>query len=759
MNEPQQNNQDEAGGALNVDRLLSAVRRRLKIVIAMPVLAAALSAMYAMSLPNRYDASAFVQIDPRQKSISNLQGIMADLQPDAATVESEVEIIRSRLITLKVIDILNLRADPEFLQPPLWRQLLIRAGVLAKNPLPQPEPQQDTVESVNTDPITGILGPAKPGQSRPTRDVLAAIFSDRLGVWRVRNTLLLEIRFTAQSAHKAAKIANTIAEVYLAEQLKQKQEVAEHASNVLKQQLADLRRNLTEAELRIAEFKSANDIFDSEGQILGEKQLARQMEQTVMARNTTAEARAKFEMADRLSRSGQDLGEIADVLQSDTVRLLKEKVARATGREAELATRYGPRHPEMQKIRAEVADARSQLAREVRQLVANLKNELQVAERRERDLVANLNALKSNDTVSKTASVRLNELVREADSSKMLYESLLTRYKQTVGTQKLQLPDSRIVEQADAPLLPAGPRRSRIVVLATLAGGVIGIAVALLIEFMTFGIGRPEDVERVFELAHLASLPAIDHGQQSATALHDLRMMVAQPSGDFAEAIRALRREVDVRRAHDGPRIVQVATSLPGEGGGIVASNLALHYAMTGTRVLLIDADMRRYHLTRELAKTRNIGFADAISRGVQVEQTILFDGATGMHFLPAIGSAPTTFAPAEIAGSRATAEAFQRLKSQFEIIVIDAPPLLPVIDARIIADQADQIVFVMSWRSTPKQLARRALSSLGFNQSKLVGVVVNQVDEEILSDQVGGLDNTLAPRGWGGLSPLQRAA
>ncbi|MCB1528855.1 MAG: AAA family ATPase [Hyphomicrobiaceae bacterium] len=759
MYEQTQHMQDGSGGTLSVERLLYAVRRRLKLVIIMPVLAAALSTAYALSLPSRYDASAFVQIDPRQKSISNLQGIMADLQPDAATVESEVEIIRSKLVILKVIDILNLRSDPEFSQPPVWVQLLNRAGILASNAPPQEAPRQEPVESVNTDPITGILGPAKPGQTRPTRDALAAVFADRLGVWRVRNTLLLEIRFTSESASKAAKIANTVAEVYLAEQLKQKQEVADHASQVLKHQLAGLRRSVSEAERRVAEFKSANDIFDSEGQILGEKQLARLMEQTVMARNTTAEARAKFEMAERISKSGQDIGEIAEVLQSDTVRLLKEKVARATGQEAELATRYGPRHPEMQKIRAEVADAQSQLAREVRQLVSNLKNELQVAEHRERTLNASLAALKSDDTVSKTAGVRLNELVREADSSKMLYESLLARYKQTVGTQKLQLPDSRIVEQADTPLSPAGPRRGRIITLATFGGGVLGLAVAILIEFLTFGIGRPEDVEQVFELAHLASLPALDHDQQPGVALHDMRLMVAQPSGSFAEAIRALRREVDVRRAHEGSRIIQVASSLPGEGGGIVASNLALHYAMTGTRVLLIDADMRRAHLTRELAKTRHVGFADAISRGVPVEQAILFDGATGMHFLPATGSAPTLVAPAEIASSRTTTETLNRLKSQFEVIVMDAPPLLPVIDARILADQSDQIVFVMSWRSTPKQLARRALSSLGYNQGKLVGVVVNQVDEDLLSDQIGHLDDTRPPGGWTGFALRQRAA
>lgn len=749
--------QENAGGAFSVDRVLSAVRRRLKIVIAMPIIAAALSVLFAMSLPTRYDASAVVQIDSRKKTISNLEGVLSELKADGAVVDSEEEIIASRLIALKVIDILKLREDPEFSRPPLWRRTLTMLGLRAPDlPTPTP-PLSELGPTVNIDPLTGMLGPDKPGQTQPVPDEVAVAFAERLKVTRVRKTLLIDIRFSAETAVKAAKIANTVAEVYLAEQLRQKHEVTDHAAKLLKQKLDSLRTEVTEAEHRVAQFKAENDIIDSEGQILGEKQLARLMEQTVIARNNTAEARAKFDLVQRLATTGSDVGDIADVLQSHTIRLLKEQYAKATGRQAELATRYGPRHPEMQKIAAEVSEAHAQLDIEIKRLVSNLHNELQVAERRERDLNESLNSLKGDDALSKSVGVKLKELQRDADSTKSLYESLLARYKQTVETQSLQLPDARIVEQADAPLFPAAPKRKQIVILATFGGGALGLMIAVFIEFFTFGIGRPEDVERVFELAHLASLPAAASDEPPRAALQDMRIMVAEPTGTFAEAIRAMRREVDVRRAFDGPRIVQIAAALPGEGGSIVASNLALHYALTGARVLLIDGDLRRAHLTRELAAGRRYGLADAIANGFAPESLILRDTSTGLNFLPALGPAPTTLAAAEILSSQSTAHALHRLKSQFDLVVVDAPPLLPVIDGRILADHADQIVFVMSWRRTPKQLARRALSSLGFNQSKLVGVVVNQVDAEILADQHGG---THEPRrAWPSQAPPHRRA
>ncbi|MBL8565077.1 MAG: polysaccharide biosynthesis tyrosine autokinase [Hyphomicrobiaceae bacterium] len=751
--------ENDAGGMLSPDRIFSALRRRLIIVIALPLLALIAATVYVRSLPNRYDAFAVVQIDPRKKSISNMDLVISELKADGATIESEAEIINSRAITLKVIDLLGLRNDPEFQpQPTLPEQLFaMAAGAPAAEPAPEPAP---TSGSVNSDPIKGYIGPDRLGETRPGRDLVAIAFTERLSVLRVRSTLLIEIRFSSADPVKAAKIANTVAEVYLAEQLTTKQEVSAHASKLLEQKLEGMKAQLSERERRVAAYKARNNIFESEGQILGEKHLARLMEQTVNARNATAQARAKYELAERLANGSGNAAGIADVLQSHTVTVLKDQLAKATGREAELATRYGDKHPEMLKVRAEVNEARSQLATEIGRLVANVKNELTVAEERERELVQALDALKSEDTASKEASVELNDLVRDAETSRALYEALLSRYKQTVETQGLQLPDARIVEQADAPLAPAAPKRKQIVLIATAGGGVFGILIALMFEFLTFGIGRPEDVERVFELAHLASLPASAATDAEGTdQMRAARLMIAEPSSSFAEAIRALRREVDVRRTDDSPRTILVTSSLPNDGGSIVASNLAHHYAMTGARVLLIDGDIRRANLTRKLAVGRRLGLGEILTRSATIDDAMLYEASTGLHFLPASGPAPSKVSPAELLASLDMAKLAATLRNEFDVLVVDAPPLLPVLDGRILADQADQIVFVMAWRRTPKQLARKALATLGFNQRKLVGIVVNHVDDAIIADAIGLPRTTVSMRpGLGGVH-LERAA
>ena len=729
----QSEEQEEGGGALSVDRAISAVRKRLKLVAAMPVVAAALVAALVWMIPNRYDASAIVQIDPRQKSITNIESVVSDLKGDQSTVESEVEIVRSRPIILMVIETLDLRNDLEFSKPPLMSRLLAKIGVAPAEPIGSARAPQRP-----HDQIADILKIDEPGLSRPERDEVADAFMQRLKVTRVRNTLLIDIRFSASEASKAARIANTIAEVYLKDQLDSKTRAATTATTLLEEKLDEMRKRLSDAERKVEQWKADHNVFDTEGQVLSEKQLARLMEQTVVARNTTSEAKAKYEQAQKLARAGDSGTAIVEVLQSHTVRLLKEQLANATRKSAELKTKYGAKHPEILKVNAEVGEAESQLNAEIERLVSNLKNEAEVAEERERQLAQSLTQLKDQQVVSKDASVDLKGLEREASTTKQLFEALLTRYKQTSETQGFQLPDVRIIEKADAPQFPASPKRKQLVAIASAGGLVLGLAISILLELMAPGISRQEDIERVFDVAHLSSVPTPSNNDGTLTASKAVRLVVAEPSGLYADAIRGARRELDMRRQSSAPRIILVTSSVAGEGAELIASNLAHNYAMTGGRPLLIDGDMRLQPLTRQLAAQRQNGLLDAVFNGQPVETAILRDGLTGLHFLPAASPQPPLASIPETLNSNALADALTGLKNRFNTIIISVPPLLPVIDGRILADYADQIVFVVAWQKTPKQLAKTALKTLGINDRKLAGVVLNDVARDALNETRG---------------------
>lgn len=730
--------EDSSGGAFSFERAFNAVRRRLGLIGSIVAATTLIAGIVAWSLPTRYEGVAVVQIDPRKKSITQIDNVVEEMRGDNATIDSEVEVLSSRAIALKVIDLLDLRNDEEFRSGTFVRDVFSFLGLDGYLPAPDVADAPGEVvghQRLDQDPNGTRVGRRQPGDITPERDELAAAFQDRLKVSRVRMTLLLEIKFSARDPAKAARIANTIAEVYLANTLANKKQASGFATELLESKLQDMQKRVADAERRVAMFKSDNNIFDSEGNVLSEKELTRLMEQVLVARNATGAAKAKYENAQRLISTPGGTSTIAEVLESTSIRVLKETVSAARKREAELATRYGPRHPEMQKVRAEVDETEAQLSEEVTRYVANLRNEYIVAERSEMQLRQALTTMKEQEAATKESSVRLLELQREADTSKQIYESLLARYKQTSEAQDLQLPDARIVEQADVPLYPASPKRKQILVLGLLAGLLLGLALALGFEFAVPGVSHPDDVERSLEVAHIASVPAVPAAGPGSDPMRSIRMVLSEPRGIFAESVRGIRRELDMRHRTAGPRVIMIASGLPGEGTDVIASNLAHHYAMAGQRVLLADGDLRRAPLTRKLAPQRTIGLLDTLIHQTPVERAILHDTASGLYFLPAMSPTPLETARPEMLASRRMAETMQALRSQFDIIVIDAPPLLPVVDGRVLADYADQIVFVTTWRRTPKQLAKKALHSLGFNHDKVAGVVMNNVGQQALED------------------------
>lgn len=730
--------EDGSGGAFSFERAFNAVRRRLVLIGAIAATTTLLAVAIALVLPNRYEGVAVVQIDPRHKTVTQIDSVVEELRGDNASIDSEVEVLSSRAVALKVIDILNLRDDEEFRPRSPVRGIfafLGLAGYLPAETAHSAASREPTLSRLDQDPNGTRVGRVQPGESTPEHDELAAAFQDRLKVSRVRMTLLLQVKFSAKDPAKAARIANTIAEVYLSNNLASKKQASGFATELLESKLQEMQQRVADAERKVAMFKADNNIFDSEGNILSEKELGRLMEQTVGARNATVAAKSKFENAQRLANGAGGTDTIAEVLDSNTVRVLKETVSAARKREAELATRYGPRHPEMLKVRAEVGETQAQLAEEIALQVANLRNEYVVAERNEMQMRQALTTLKEQEAATKESSVKLLDLQRDASTSKQIYESLLARYKQTSETQDLQLPDARIVEQADVALTPASPKRRQIVILGLFAGLGLGVLLALGLEFAAPGLSHPDDIERNLDVAHIASVPAIAAGRPGSDPLRSIRLVLTEPRGIFAESVRGIRRELDMRHRSGGPRVIMIASSLPGEGTDVIASNLAHHYAMAGQRVLLADGDLRRGHLTRKLAPQRTTGLLDSLIHQTPVERAILHDAATGLFFLPAMSPTPLETARPDMLASRRMADTVNALKNQFDIIILDAPPLLPVVDGRVLADYADQIVFVTTWRHTPKQLAKRALHSLGFNHDKVAGVVMNSVGQQALED------------------------
>ncbi len=730
---------EERGSAFSLGDVMAAIRQRIALIVATTTSITVVAAVVVWSLPNRYEGVASVQIDQRSKDISNVKNVISDLKADAATVDSEVEVIKSRQILARVIDQLSLRSDAEFTATSSVQRLAVWLG-WSKAPF-------KLVERTQPSSIGDII--ATTGE--PERDEVARVVEQRLKVARVRNTLLLEIRFWSADPIKAARVVNAIADTYLKMQIEMKTRAMQDASGRLQETLGSLREKVVMAERAVERFKSEHDIFDADGHLLVDRQLAREMESLVIARNKTGTAKARYEQARRMIVDGEGNESLADVLQSNTVRLLRDELTKALRRQAEAQTKYGPKHPEMQKIAADVGKAQSELGSETSKIIKNLKSEFEVSGEGERQQNARLNILKDQIANSRETQWQLREMERESLASKQLYEALLARNKQTVETQGMQLADARLVEAADVPLYPIAPKRKQLVAFAAAAGLFLGLGLALLLELGGGGFSRAADVERILELPLLGSVPLQDADAISGLdALKAIRLIMAEPRGSFAEAIRGIRYEIECRVHRSTPTVILVASSLPNEGRTVIASNLALQYASSGRRTLLVDADLRRAELSHQLGLDGAIGLGDLLAQHDDIDAAIVCDRASGLFVLPAASNPDLNLNAPELLDNQRFGQLLEHLKTKFEIIILDAPPLLPVIDARIIADQADSIVFVAAWRRTPREIGRNALKTLGSNGDKIVGVVVNQVSPAAItraSGIISGSYEMLQPR------------
>lgn len=323
-----------------------------------------------------------------------------------------------------------------------------------------------------------------------------------------------------------------------------------------------------------------------------------------------------------------------------------------------------------------------------------------------------------------TANSSTEKRSAEPTASEKVFASLLDRYGLTRS-----LTGSRIVEIAKTPTQPTGPNRFRIAATVALSTLLLMLTLAVLLERDTRL--RTRKVERMLACPHMTSLPAVMHEDEEAHAMRRARLIIAEPGCRYADAVRAACEALDARGSSETPRVILTVSALSDEGAEPFASNIAHHLAVDGQKTLLVDCDFHSKVLSRELTPHAPPGLLDQIASHAPVENVILRDSLTGLHFLPACGSAPIPLAMPAALRSVAFTAAFQHLKARFPTIVISAPALLEADDAQILADLADQIVFLTAWHRTPRTLAKKAVALLEANQRKIAGAVLADVSDD----------------------------
>jgi succinoglycan biosynthesis transport protein ExoP len=576
---------------------------------------------------------------------------------------------------------------------------------------------------------TSLVGGGSNGPGEPARAAqkdpdpymqYAGMVLGSLGITPVRNSRLVDISMTATNPQLAADLANAHARAYIEQNLEYRFSASKDATDWLEAQLAEQRKKVEASESDLQRYKEQHDAVAVEDrQNIVVQRLSDLNGAATKAKTTRIEKEALYNQL-RSIQNNNALDSFPAVLANEYIQRLKGDLGDLQRQQAQLADKYGDRHPEMVKVRSAIQSAEAKLQIEIDKIVLSVKSEFDTAAAQERTLVGALEGGKSEALSLNRKGIEFSVLKRETESNRQVYEALLQRTKETGISGELKASNIRVVDSAEVPGGPFLPRRERDLTMAALSGAVLALGLVFLFEYLDNRIKSPQELRAQLNVPFLGMVPSVD--VSSGTLLHD-----GVPP-NFAEAIRGVRTNVLFSSADEGVRVVVVTSAGPGEGKSLFSSNLSVSLAQAGQRVLHVDADMRRPRVHAIFDMAQEPGLSNLLVGDCKPSEAIRKTSVLNLCVLPA-GMIPPN--PAELLGSKRCEEFFATLAQNFDWVILDSPPVLAVADASILANTATGVVFVVGADQTSRQAARAALEQLQAVQAHVIGAVLNRVDLE----------------------------
>ncbi|MFN0220014.1 MAG: GumC family protein [Hyphomicrobium sp.] len=701
--------------------------RRWPLILGLTAIIVALAVVRILQTTPVYTATAQILIDPRKERVFAEREVVSELGMDVSSIATEVGIISSFSIARRVVDKLKLDKHPAF------------GGYM-----PPPSFLDWMFSWISLKPSDGQNATAKPADSgdvasddrpRPiTAPQLSSILAVQAGVSanRVGPSFFIQISFSHSDPVMAATIANAIAEAYLVDQLEARFQASRRAATWLSERVADVRKQLSSAEQLLAEHRAQYNLVKPQAGTLADQQAAEINGQLVAARGQTVDKKAKFDQAQKLLESGAGIENVASVMDTVVIAGLRSQDADLARQEADQLTRYGPEHPSIVTIRASRGDIKRQVNREVSRVVQTLKTDYDFAQKKEQSLEESMRELVGGDNRNDQTVIRLRELERDVEASRVLYDSMLQRFKEAEQQTSVHNAESRITAPALRPMVPSYPNRKRMLLMATLFGIACGFGAALLLDYLESGYIGVEQTEQALQLPVLAVVPKISTKDRTADkrVLPIPEYVIAKPMSEFGEAIRSIRVGTQMSNVDRTPKLVLVTSALPGEGKTTLLLTLAHSAASVGQRTLVLDCDMRHPSASKYFNLNDGPGLTDFLAGQSPLESVIKRTTVANLSLLPA-GSA-TRHAP-DILGSERFRTLLMSMREHYDTIFVDAPPLSPVVDSTILAKIVDKVILVISWRTTPRDAVVRALKAIEDPRQKIAGIALNKSDMHAL--------------------------
>ena len=700
---------------LTVTALLAALRRRRFVLFLCALLFPIAAFIAAKELTPRYTATSTVMFEPTDYQATELQSILRDETTTDAVLASQVDVIRSLSVARRIVRQYDLTDREEFswwvreAKRPEELLYRIQDGIARR------------IATLSPD-LADLIAPEAP-VPRPSAEraeiSAAEALRDKILVTVVRNSRVLTVAVTTEDAQLSTDIANMASDLYISDQLESKFNAVRRANDWLDGRVAQLRKELQTTESRIADLRSRSGLTRGVSAGLGTEQVSKINTDLIDARNQLATAEARLSAARR--------GGGADLTALRASNLTGSRAARDDARrEVErLQATLGSNHPDVRAARSRLAEAERNVSGETGRVVQALDAEARAARAR----VASLeDALKTQEGLLNQNSgveIQVGALERDADAARSLLRAVLERSQQTVSQTAIEKPDARVLSPATVPGRPSFPKIPLFVAAATILGILFGLLVIWFLEQADSTIRSGEEVRSALGLPCLALVPMLKRGLLGRHKVEDY--VVRKPLSPFSESMRTLRAALWL--GSEPPRVVVITAARPGEGKTTTSVALARSAAMNGERVLLIDCDVRQPALGRVFRCEGAPGVTDLLLGQALLERIIRRDHLSSLDYIPA--------GAAEIHSlglfmSEAMAGLLDRVRRDYDLIILDAPPALAMADARVVARLADATLLCVKWRDTPRSVVRNSLGLLEEAHARVIGAALTQVDAKV---------------------------
>ena len=688
------------------------LNRRKWQLLGITALVCAVTGLILSQITPQYRATALVMLDSRKAKVTNTTDVLGGIATDIPAMQTEIEVLRSATLLGRVVDKLRLESDPEY-------------GAARRGPFGVMLRELSTLYASMVG-SNDVASPSNRAVEEGPRARAIAVLQSNLVIASRGRSYVISIAVDSRDGAKARRIVDAITDFYLVDQLQAKLDANKRATEFFNDRLEELRRSVETAERAAATYREKAGLTIGKDSTIASQSLSELSSQLIQARTQRADRESRLIALQQAARSPATLGGVSEVLANPLISSLRTQEAEVARRVGDLNQRYGEGHPRMLQTRAEQGQIQGRIAQEVAKILSSLQGDVEAARSKEAELQAQVTALETKAGGLGQSEVQLRQLEREAQSSRAVYEDFLKRFKELREQQDIQQTDSRVLSPANVSIGPVSPRYGLILALALVGGLMLGGITIGVIERLDGGFRTGDQIESFTGRPLVGMIPGLS--KLTLGGLSPSRFVVENPASLYAESLRSALTAVMLGSLDKPPKVIMVTSSLPEEGKTTFVCSLGGLMARSNPerRVVVVDCDLRRSSLLERLGVPKTGGTLDEYLSGAKtIEEIIGRDEKSGLHYVPARSGTPNS---AEILGSKAMGTFIGALSEQFDIILLDTPPLMAVTDARIAAKLADYVMFIVRWEQTARELAVNALKLLR-DVNKNVGIVLAQVN------------------------------